>query len=88
MVKTKEEQAITKEKFDALVNKAGFKSRRELAISMGISYSGLENNLSGRYGLSVERAFDLANALKAPVSDVLEVFYPERCKENLQYGDE
>lgn len=86
-MKSVEEKAIAKAKFDELVKRLGFKSRRELAISMGISYTGLENNLTGRYGVSVSRAFELANALKVPVTDILDVFYPELYKENVQYGE-
>lgn len=86
-VRAKEEQEIAKRKFDRMIVDSDFRSRRDLAIKMGISYSGLENNLSGRYGISVERLLDIANNLKVPVSDVLDVFYPEKYKENLQYGD-
>ena len=72
----------TKDRFDMLIKESKFKSRREFALAAGISYQGLENNLVGRFGLSVERAFQMANTFKVPVDIVFEVFYPELIEEN------
>lgn len=71
-----------RDKFKELVDKAGFQSMAEYCRSIGMARQTLENNLSGRYGISVPKILIMATGLGLPVDALMDVFYPELMKEN------
>lgn len=77
-----EEAQRGKEKLDALIQGAGYSSFRQFCKDVGVDQSNLYCNFDGTYSISIKRAFKIANALRVPISQILEIFYPEECKEN------
>ena len=74
------------EKFDRLLTKAGYRSRRQFAVeALGVPDTSLHNNLKGIYGLSVNRCIKIANGLKVPVDEVIDIFYPDLYATNKEY---
>lgn len=71
-----------KEKFYELIAEAGFKGLRDFSRHCGISAGNIHSNLSGRYKLSIERAFIYADTLKVPIMDIIMLFYPEEVHKN------
>ena len=68
---------MIKEKFYALLTACGFKSLREFARTTGIGVGNIHSNLTGRYKLSIERAFVFAETLNVSIDDILCIFYPD-----------
>lgn len=71
-----------KQRFMALLKKQGFRSINQFSEACGMSSGNVHLNLSGVYGVSVERAFRYANAMGVPVIEVIEAFYHDEIKEN------
>lgn len=78
-------KCIDKELFYSIMHDAGFKSLREFSKACGIEAGNICNNLNGRYDISIERMFVLANTLRVPIDMILEVFYPRELAENEKY---
>ena len=75
-------ERTTKEKFVDLIKERGFTSINSFGKACGVDTPNIYTNMNGKFKLSVDRAFVYANTLGVPVSDVLEVFYSEKFKEN------
>lgn len=73
-----------KERFYEMIEDAGFKGLRDFARHCGISAGNIHSNISGRYKLSIERAFIFANILGVHIDDVLGIFYPKEMEENYE----
>jgi len=71
-----------KEKFYDMIAEAGFKGLRDFSRACGIQAGNVYSNISGRYKLSIERAFIYANTLRVPIMDILLTFYPREVYEN------
>lgn len=71
-----------KEEFYNLMKSQGFVSLRQFARETGIPVGNVYSNLSGRWKLSIERAFIYATTLGVPIDDVLEIFYEKEMLEN------
>ena len=71
-----------KEKFITYIKEHGYKSVRSLAIDAGIDTANLFTNLNSKWGLSIQRAFRIANTIGVPVEEILEIFYEEELAEN------
>lgn len=78
-------EAITKrEELQKLMNAYGYKSIRKLCREVGITAPNLYSNLTGKYKISIERMFKIANTLGCDVADVIKVFYSDLYSENQQ----
>ena len=71
-----------KEKFYKMIAEAGFTGLRDFSRHCGISAGNICTNLSGKYKVSIERAFIYANTLKVPIMDIIILFYPEEVYKN------
>lgn len=71
-----------KAKFEELVKEKGYPSMRSFCKECNLDESNLYTNMKGKWGLSIKRAFLLANKLGEPVEKILEVFYSEQFAEN------
>lgn len=71
-----------KNEFVALMKKRGFKSVREFSIACGMESSNIYSNLVGRTSIGIGRLFIYANTMGVPVSELMEIVYPEGMKEN------
>lgn len=71
-----------REEFYALMKDCGFESFRQFAKETGVAVANIHSNLTGRYNLSIERAFIIADTLKVPITDILDMFYPDEMAEN------
>ncbi len=81
-LKTSDDSETVRDKFEALLMKQGFKSINSFANACGISTPNVHTNLTGKYALSVDRAFVYANTLGVCVEDIFEIFYAEQIKAN------
>lgn len=72
----------TKEKFYEYIRAHGYTSVRQLAIASGIDISNLHTNVVHKWGISIKRAFALANTMKVPVEEILELFYGDEFEKN------
>ena len=68
--------------FNILLLKHGYPSILAFCKEAGIDRANLGSNIKGRFKLSVDRAFKIANALGVPITEVLELFYPDEMEEN------
>lgn len=68
---------MIKEQFYALMKACGFKSLREFARASKIGVGNIHSNLTGKYKLSIDRAFIFAETLDVSIDDILWIFYPE-----------
>ena len=75
----------TKERFYDLIKKKGYGSFRQFCNVVNIAPGNLHSNLTGRFELSMDRAFILANTLEVPIYDILDIFYPDKMKENRKF---
>ena len=64
------------------IHDAGYKNVRQFCKDVGIDQSNLYSNLNGKWGMSIKRMFKIANSLKVPIADVIELFYPDDYYEN------
>lgn len=71
-----------KERFRKYIEEHGYVSMRSLAVASGIDPANLQTNLDGKWGLSVKRAFHIANTMGVPVDEILHIFYEEQYEEN------
>lgn len=69
-----------KEQFYTLMRSKGFESLRGFARACDIEVGNVHSNLSGKYKLSIERAFTFAVVLKVPIDTILAIFYPDEMK--------
>lgn len=78
-------EAIQKrEELQRLMEVYGYKSIRKLCREVGITAPNLYSNLTGKYKISMERMFKIANVLGCDVVDVIQVFYSDLYLENQQ----
>lgn len=73
-----------KEKFYGLIEDAGFTGLRDFARHCDIQAGNIYSNVSGKYKLSIERAFIYANTLGVHIDDILAIFYPKEMEENYE----
>ena len=71
-----------KEKLWSMIEAAGYENYRQFSKAVGIDCSNLYSNLDGTWKMSMARMFKIANLLKVPVLDIVEIFYPEELAEN------
>ena len=71
-----------KEKLWSMIEAAGYENIRQFCKDVGIDQSNLYSNLDGTWKMSMARMFKVANLLKVPVLDIVEIFYPEELAEN------
>lgn len=71
-----------KEKFIKYINEHGYPSVLSLANACGINSANLFTNLNSQWGMSVKRAFIIANTMGVPVEEILYIFYEDEYKEN------
>lgn len=71
-----------RENFIKLLEKRGFNSIRQFAISCEMESSNIYSNITGKTNVGINRLFTYANALGVPVMDVIQVFYEDEIKEN------
>ena len=76
---------LIKEQFYDLIKKKGYNSFRQFCVAANIAPGNLHANLTGRFDLSMDRAFILANTLEVPIYEILDIFYPDRMKENRKF---
>lgn len=75
----------TKDRFEELVKSYGFANITQFSIAVGIAASNIYSNLSGNsWRMSMSRMFKIANTLKCPVEEVIQVLYPNEYAENQQ----
>lgn len=74
-----------KEQFYHLIKEKGYSSFRQFCNTVNIAPGNLHANLTGRFELSMDRAFILANTLEVPIYEILDIFYPDRMKENRKF---
>ena len=79
------ENGNIKEEFYKLVKDKGYASFRAFCEDVNIAPGNLHSNLTGRFELSINRAFTLANKLEVPIDSILDIFYPDKMKENSNY---
>ena len=75
---------ITKE-FNELLAEHGYTSILSFCKQAGIDRANMGTNIKGRYNLSIDRAFKIANTLEIPITAVLKLFYPEEMEQNETY---
>ena len=68
--------------FNIFLLKHGYPSILSFCKDADIDRANLGSNIKGRFKLSVDRAFKIANALGVPITEVLELFYPDEMEEN------
>ena len=73
---------MVKEEFYNLLKECGFKGLRHFARESGVRVGNIYSNISGRYKLSIERAFIFANTLGVPVDVVLGIFHADEMEKN------
>lgn len=61
---------------------AGFNNLRCLSEACGINEANLYTNLHGTYNMSMKRMFTIARAVRRPIDEIIEIFYPEEINEN------
>ena len=71
---------MDKELFYDLIKSKGYSSFRAFCREVNIAPGNLHSNLTGRFELSLDRAFLIANTLKVPIDTILAIFYPEEMK--------
>lgn len=71
-----------RKEFGQLVREKNYHSTNDFAEANGIDCANLNTNLKGKFKLSIDRAFTIANGLAMPIEDVLEMFYPEEMEKN------
>jgi len=71
-----------KETLAKWIEDAGYSSIRQFCKDIGVDQSNLYTNLDGTWGISIKRMFKIANSLKVPIADVIELFYPDDYYEN------
>lgn len=75
-------QTPIKKELEKLIKEHGYESMRSFARDCGMDTSNLYTNLKSKWGLSMKRAFVIANTLGVPVEQILEMFYKDEFKEN------
>lgn len=76
-------EAIQKrEELQRLMEVYGYKSIRKLCKEVGITAPNLYSNLTGRYKISMERMFKIANVLGCDVMEIIQIFYSDLYSEN------
>lgn len=77
-----EQGAKNKEKLWTMIQAAGYENYRQFCKDAGIDCSNLYSNLDGTWKMSLRRMFKVANLLKVPITNIIEIFYPEEFAEN------
>ena len=77
-----DEAKVMRDRLETLAQKHGVENLRQLSIKAGIYQSNLCSNISGQYGMSIRRMFNIANALECDIVEVIKVLYPEEYTEN------
>lgn len=78
-------EAIQKrEELQRLMEVYGYKSIRKLCREVGITAPNLYSNLTGKYKISMERMFKIANVLGCDVVEIIQIFYSDLYSENQQ----
>ena len=78
-------EAIQKrEELQSLMEVYGYKSIRKLCREVGITAPNLYSNLTGKYKISMERMFKIANVLGCDVVEIIQIFYSDLYSENQQ----
>ncbi|WP_022769151.1 helix-turn-helix domain-containing protein [Butyrivibrio sp. NC2007] len=71
-----------RDKLNSLIKKAGYRNMRHFSEELGINEANLYSNLKGKWGMSINRMFKVANLLKCPIDTIIEIFYPEEYYKN------
>lgn len=71
-----------KEKFNDYVRLHGYDNIHQVAKAANINLSNLHTNLNSRWGISIKRAFQIANTMGVPVEEILELFYEDEYLRN------
>ena len=71
-----------KEQMVNLIKEKGYPSINQFCKTCNIDMPNFLTNITGKYKLSIARAFVLADNLGMPVTEILEIFYPEEMKAN------
>ena len=77
-----EEGMKRRDALQALAQRHGIESLRQLCVLSGVAQSNLYSNFNGMYDISLKRMFKLANALHVDILEVVKAFYPEMYAEN------
>ena len=78
-------EAIQKrEELQSLMEVYGYKSIRKLCREVGITAPNRYSNLTGKYKISMERMFKIANVLGCDVVEIIQIFYSDLYSENQQ----
>lgn len=78
-------QSKIKDELEKLVKEKGYASLNAFCVENGLNTANVYTNLRSTWGLSIKRAFAIANGLGVPVEQILEMFYKEQFKENRKY---
>lgn len=73
---------IRKKELALLALSAGFNNLRGLSEACGVNEANLYTNLRGTYNMSMKRMFAIAKAVRRPIDEIIEIFYPGEINEN------
>ena len=79
---------IRKNELALLAMAAGFNNLRCLSEACGVNEANLYTNLRGTYNMSMKRMFAIAKAVRRPIDEIIEIFYPEEINENRRIFDD
>lgn len=71
-----------KERFISFAKEHGYANLHQVSKATGIESGNLYSNLTGKFDPSIKRLFLIANTMRVPIDDVINIFYEKEMKTN------
>lgn len=73
-----------KERFINFAKEHGYANLHQVSKATGIESGNLYSNLTGKFDPSIKRLFLIANTLRVPIDDIINIFYETEMQTNQQ----